>query len=212
MWSVAMWKLAWTDIRFSACVIVPVRPCWRGHFTDCLPSRTKSPSSGGESGPLRHTVACESAAGSRSAHLFPGSYTIIFLMSSPCPRVWLSLWLACLTYSPVTADNETTNTHIYGIVIKVIQQWQELIWQTDVKNKGPEIIAWMWWSDSLNLMPMMSLYCAVPILNVCLYRSWSHHPAQGYFMFGLCRMCSASSESNTMTLLVLQAPSPYGIS
>lgn len=50
--------------------------------TDCLPSRTKSPSSGGESIPLRHTVACESTARTRSAHLFAGSYTIISLMLS----------------------------------------------------------------------------------------------------------------------------------
>lgn len=59
-------------------------------------------------------------------------------------------------------------------------------------------------------MSKMSIYCALPILNVCLYRSWSHHPGQRHFMqvtlvLGLCRMCSASSERNTMTPLVLQA-------
>lgn len=87
--------------------------CCAGEATDCLPSRTKSPSSGGERSPLRHTVACESTARTRSAHLFAGSYTIISLMSSLSPKVWLSLWLTCLAYSQATVDGETANTHFW---------------------------------------------------------------------------------------------------
>lgn len=37
-----------THIRFSGCVVVPVCPCWSVHSTKVLPSRTKSPSSGGD--------------------------------------------------------------------------------------------------------------------------------------------------------------------
>lgn len=100
MWSVV--RLAWTDARLPACF------CWRGHFTDCLPSRTKSPFSGGELSPLRHTVACESTAGTRSAHLFSGSYTIIFLMLSlslcdfPCDWLVWCIRRLLLTMKPPT--------------------------------------------------------------------------------------------------------------
>lgn len=56
--------------------------CCTAEATDCLPSRTQSPFSGGESSPLRDSMACESTARTRSAHLFAGSYTIIPLMLS----------------------------------------------------------------------------------------------------------------------------------
>ena len=110
---------AWPGLALDCLYYYPSPSLQERPLTDWFPSRTMSPSTGGEWSPWRHDMACKSTAGTRSVHLFPTSYTIRILTWSLSPGVWLSLWLTRLVYSPAATDNDTINT-----VREVIQQQQ----------------------------------------------------------------------------------------
>lgn len=79
------WKLPLTTIRISA-------SCRRGHFTDCLPSRTKSPSPRRRSDSSETRRAGESAQELGRLTSFPPTLNDYFLNVSFLlpPSLWLS--------------------------------------------------------------------------------------------------------------------------